>query len=255
MASGSLFSLFLLSTFFPSITAFITPFDLFLDDYNILYQEEPDDWNPSPLLEHDDVFHQEEAGDWETLPLLDDIPASDYPFDIAFDNTLDDAFDNTLDNAFDNTLDNAFDNTLENDLYLAESHSECQWSSYPSRSRRGIITARESSGESCAPPENPSHGSHTETLQSIDLSRLMIIKDVEDYWCSHFRGWAFGSIPVCKKRGYKEFPSEDALTDPDSLNMVQPTGYITIKRGLLRWFNSSRGFSCLQTDSNPSNTI
>jgi hypothetical protein len=222
MTSGALFSLFFLSTFvFPSITAFTNPFDLFFDDYNTFYQEEPDDWNPSPLLNDDHVSYQEEeAGDWESLPLLNDIPASDYPFD------------------------NTFDNPFDTDLYLADSPAECLWSSYPSPSRRGIIRTRESSGDSCTQPDESSRGSHTETLRIIDVSRLMKIEDVKDYWCSHFQGWAFGSIPVCKKHGDNGFPSEDALADLDSLSLLQPTGYITVENCLLRRFSSSKRFSC-----------
>lgn len=156
-------------------------------------------WDLSPA--NDDLFSQEQAVELEPFPLLDD----------NFDSG----------------------NEVNTDLYLADSATECLTSPFLSRSNRKLRNARRSRTDSCVNADQPSSKPNPENPLELDLGRLTVIKDIEEYWCSHLKGWAFGSVPVCNV-GPRQFPSEEGLRDMDSLSLQQPSGYTTLRDCFLR---------------------
>lgn len=120
-----------------------------------------------------------------------------------------------------------FGNDLDTDLFLAGSSSACLSPSDPQLFHRGLVASRESPEESCTTLEEPESksGSRTNNIPDLDISRLMLVNDVQDYWCSGFTNWGFGNIPVCIVDDPRAYASEEELSDMEILKMQQPTGY------------------------------
>lgn len=117
-------------------------------------------------------------------------------------------------------------NTPDTHLFLADS-SACLSPSDPQLLRRGLVATRESPGDSCITLDEPKtqSGSRTKNIPDLDLTRLMVIADVKDYWCSATADWGFGNVPVCSVGNSRTYASEEQLADMEILKMQQPTGF------------------------------
>lgn len=129
--------------------------------------------------------------------------------------------------------------------FLAESPPSSGCSSFFSNNnlqplyRRGLILATRQpggggGGDRCL--TSPSFKSQSESQPgsrnsgsfqnpNLDVERLGVIDNIQDYLCSQFVGWAFGSIPVCSVDDPEGVPSEEDLDEPDLLQVIQLSGY------------------------------
>lgn len=106
------------------------------------------------------------------------------------------------------------ENTSEIAFFQAESPSECLPSSNRPLLRRGLIKTRQSVGDQCTVPDDKSH-SGSSSSPNLDIGRLGVLYNLQEYWCSEFVGWAFGSIPVCSVEDVEGVPSQDHLDEQD----------------------------------------
>lgn len=119
---------------------------------------------------------------------------------------------------------------LDADPYAADLSSPCLLNSSPQLThRRELIAPRDPPGSSCLSADvlKPGSGSPSgqTATQDLDITRLQVPTQLQDYWCSEFVGWGFGSIPVCSIQDRRGFPSEEAVDDLSILQLSRPTGY------------------------------